>query len=78
MYNCQFQAVTILKRLYEQLHLNLLPSYPHRQGSKLVYRNFRAKATTFLGYQPTRRFCEGFKVAMDWYVQTLTKSAIRH
>lgn len=33
---------TTLNQLYEQLLINLLPSYPHLQGVQLVYRDFRA------------------------------------
>ena len=74
---------TTLNQLYEQLHLNLLPCYPHLQDVKPVYRNFRSgdvrhsladisKAETLLGYQPTRRIDEGLKVAMVWYVPPAT------
>ena len=84
VYNVAVGDRTTLNQLYEQLHLNLLPSYPHLQGVKPVYRDFRAgdvrhsladvsKASTLLGYQPTHRIGEGLKVAMDWYVQHLTQ-----
>jgi UDP-N-acetylglucosamine 4-epimerase len=79
VYNVAVGDRTTLNQLYEQLHLNLLPSYPHLQVSKPVYRDFRAgdvrhsladirKSTTLLGYQPTHRINDGLKVAMDWYV----------
>jgi UDP-N-acetylglucosamine/UDP-N-acetylgalactosamine 4-epimerase len=84
VYNVAVGDRTTLNQLYEQLHLNLLPSYPHLQGTKPVYRDFRAgdvrhsladisKAATLLGYQPTHRIGEGLKVAMAWYVQHLTQ-----
>lgn len=75
---------TTLNQLYEQLLINLLPSYPHLQGVQLVYRDFRAgdvrhsladisKAAALLNYKPTHRIGEGLKVAMDWYVQHLAR-----
>lgn len=84
VYNVAVGDRTTLNQLYEQLHINLLPSYPHLQGVKPVYRDFRAgdvrhsladisKASTRLGYQPTHRVDEGLKVAMEWYVQHLTQ-----
>jgi len=84
VYNVAVGDRTTLNQLYEQLHLNLLPSYPHLQGAQPVYRDFRAgdvrhsladisKSTTLLGYQPTHRIGEGLKVAMEWYVQHLTQ-----
>ncbi|MDH2916230.1 MAG: NAD-dependent epimerase/dehydratase family protein [Gallionella sp.] len=84
VYNVAVGDRTTLNQLYEQLNFNLLPSYPHLQGRKPVYRDFRAgdvrhsladigKATTLLGYQPTHRIGEGLKVAMNWYVQFVTK-----
>jgi len=80
VYNVAVGDRTTLNQLYEQLHLNLLPSYPHIKGIQPVYRDFRAgdvrhsladisKAATLLGYQPTHRIGEGLKVAMEWYVR---------
>lgn len=84
VYNVAVGDRTTLNELYEQLNLNLLPSYPHLNGVKPQYREFRAgdvrhsladigKATSLLGYQPTHRIAEGLKVAMGWYIQFLTK-----
>ena len=84
VYNVAVGDRTTLNQLYEQLQINLLPSYPHLKGVQPVYRDFRAgdvrhsladisKAATLLGYQPTHRIGEGLKVAMDWYVQHLTQ-----
>lgn len=84
VYNVAVGDRTTLNELYEQLKFNLLPSYPHLQDGKPVYRDFRAgdvrhsladisKSSTLLGYQPTHRIGEGLKVAMHWYVQHLTK-----
>ena len=80
VYNVAVGDRTTLNQLYEHLHLNLLPSYPHLKGVQPVYRDFRAgdvrhsladisKAVTLLGYQPTHRIGGGLRVAMVWYVQ---------
>jgi len=84
IYNVAVGDRTTLNQLYEQLSLNLLPSYPHLQGVKPIYRDFRggdvrhsladiSKAVTRLGYQPTHRIGDGLEVAMQWYVQHLTQ-----
>jgi len=83
VYNVAVGDRTTLNQLYEQLHLNLLPSYPHLQGVKPICRDFRAgdvrhsladisKAAKLLGYQPTHRIDEGLKVAMKWYVSHIS------
>ena len=80
VYNVAVGDRTTLNQLYEQIHINLLSRFPHLQGMHPIYRDFRAgdvrhsladisKARTFLGYQPTHRFGDGLKVAMDWYVE---------
>ncbi|MDE3021993.1 MAG: NAD-dependent epimerase/dehydratase family protein [Pseudomonadota bacterium] len=82
VYNVAVGDRTTLNQLYEQLYLNLLPSYPHLQGVKPIYRDFRtgdvrhsqasiSKAAMLLGYDPTYRISEGLKVAMAWYVNIL-------
>ena len=82
IYNVAVGDRTTLNQLFEQIQLNLLPNYPHLQGAKPVYRDFRAgdvrhsladvsKATNLLGYNPTHRIGEGLKVAMEWYEQHL-------
>lgn len=79
VYNVAVGDRTTLNQLYEQLHLNLLSSFPHLQHVKPIYRDFRAgdvrhsladisKAFKLLGYQPTHHIAEGLKVAMGWYV----------
>lgn len=79
VYNVAVGDRTTLNQLYEQLYINLLPSYPHLNGVQPVYRDFRAgdvrhsladisKASKLLGYQPTHRIGDGLKVAMGWYV----------
>jgi UDP-N-acetylglucosamine 4-epimerase len=84
VYNVAVGDRTTLNQLYEQLHLNLLPRFPHLQNAKPTYRDYRtgdvrhsladiSKAGNLLGYQPTHHIGEGLKVAMDWYVQYLTQ-----
>jgi len=86
IYNVAVGDRTTLNQLYEQLQLNLLPNFPHLQGTKPVYRDFRAgdvrhsladisKAATLLGYNPTHHIGEGLKVAMHWYVSFVSQQA---
>lgn len=85
VYNVAVGERTTLNQLYDQLHLNLLPRYPHLRGERPMYRDYRAgdvrhsladisKASTGLGYQPTHRIGDGLKVAMEWYVRHLAQS----
>lgn len=84
VYNVAVGDRTTLNELYEQLHLNLLPAYPHLQNIGPVYRDFRggdvrhsladiSKAVTLLGYQPSHRIGQGLKIAMNWYVEQVQK-----
>jgi UDP-N-acetylglucosamine 4-epimerase len=86
IYNVAVGDRTTLNQLYEQIKLNLLPSHPHLQDIKPVYRDFRGgdvhhsladitKAKTLLGYQPSHRIDNGLKVAMQWYVQHVTRQS---
>ena len=79
VYNVAVGDRTTLNELYAQLHRNLLPHYPHLQGAKPVYRDFRSgdvrhsladisKAQRLLGYAPTQRIAQGLALAMPWYV----------
>lgn len=82
VYNVAVGDRTTLNQLYQQLHLNLLPTYPHLNDIRPVYQDFRegdirhsladiSKAALQLGYQPTHTVGEGLKVAMSWYVRDL-------
>ena len=84
VYNVAVNDRTTLNQLYEAIRVLLEPRFPHLKGCKPVYRDFRAgdvrhsladisKAQNLLGYAPTHRIGDGLKVAMDWYVQDLTK-----
>ncbi len=79
VYNVAVGDRTTLNELYAQLRRNLLPRYPHLEGTRPVYREFRAgdvrhsladigKAQRLLGYGPTQRFGEGLELAMPWYI----------
>ena len=79
VYNVAVGDRTTLNELYAQLHSNLLPFYPHLEGTEPVYRDFRSgdvrhsladisKAATRLGYAPTQRIGQGLELAMPWYV----------
>lgn len=83
VYNVAVGDRTSLNQLYQQIHLNLLLTYPHLTGIEPNYRDFRAgdvlhsqadisKAYKLLGYQPTHHIAEGLKVAMGWYVKNQT------
>ena len=83
VYNIAVGDRTTLNELYAQLHSNLLPLYPYLQGTRPVYREFRAgdvrhsladirKAAVLLGYVPTQRIGEGLALAMPWYVAQKT------
>ncbi len=80
VYNVAVGDRTSLNQLFEQLHINLLPLYPHLKNTKQVYRDFRggdvrhsladiSKAKTLLSYQPKYHVSEGLKLAMGWYVK---------
>ena len=73
-----------LNELYRAIRELLAPRFPHLNDSKPVYRDFRAgdvrhsmadisKARQLLGYEPTHRFAEGLKEAMNWYVSDLSE-----
>jgi len=79
VYNVAVGDRTTLNELYAQLHRNLLPRYPHLEGTEPVYRDFRSgdvrhsladisKAATRLGYAPTQRIGHGIELAMPWYI----------
>lgn len=82
VYNIAVGERTTLNQLFETIRSLLEPKFPHLEGFKPVYRDFRAgdvrhsladisKARTRLGYEPTHRIGEGLAEAMDWYVQDL-------
>lgn len=79
VYNVAVGDRTTLNQLYDQLQINLIPSFPQLKDIKPIYRDFRggdvrhsladiSKAANLLGYKPTHRIGEGLKVAMQWYI----------
>lgn len=86
IYNVAVGDSTTLNQLYDQIHLNLLPSHPELEGVQAMLRDFRAgdvrhslanisKALNLLGYKPTHRFDEGLRATMTWYLDLDSKSA---
>jgi UDP-N-acetylglucosamine 4-epimerase len=82
VYNTAVNARTSLNELFNMLHALLLPHYPHLQGSKPVYRDFRkgdvlhsqadiSKAANLLGYTPTHNINEGLDKSLAWYIANL-------
>ena len=84
VYNVAVGDRTTLNDLFEAIRVALEPRFPHLNGFKPTYRDFRAgdvrhsladisKARTLLGYEPSHRIQQGLVEAMDWYVSDLTK-----
>jgi UDP-N-acetylglucosamine 4-epimerase len=84
VYNVAVGERTTLNHLFESIRAELTPRFPHLAECKPVYREFRAgdvrhsladigKAQRLLHYQPTHTIRDGLKVAMNWYVDDLTK-----
>lgn len=82
VYNTAVNARTSLNELYGMLRVRLLPHYPHLQGCKAVYGDFRkgdvlhsqadiSKAAELLGYVPTHNIDAGLDAALSWYITDL-------
>jgi UDP-N-acetylglucosamine 4-epimerase len=82
VYNVAVGDRTTLNDLFQAIRSALEPRFPHLQGFKPSYRDFRAgdvrhsladigKARSLLGYQPSHRIKEGLMEAMDWYIRHL-------
>lgn len=83
VYNTAVDARTDLNELYVKLQTRLLPLFPHLQGSKPVYRDFRrgdvmhsqadiGKAAKLLGYVPSHMIDEGLDAVLPWYIDNLS------
>lgn len=79
VYNTAVNARTSLNELFEMLRERLALHFPHLQGSRPVYRDFRAgdvlhsqanidKAARLLGYEPSHTFEKGLDAALPWYL----------
>ena len=84
VYNVAVGDRTTLNELFEAIRSNLETRFPHLQGFKPSYRDFRpgdvrhsladiSKARELLGYEPSHRIQEGLVEAMDWYVRDLSQ-----
>ena len=84
VYNVAVGDNTTLNQLYEQVSMNLMPSYPHLNTVKPIYLDFRggdirhsladiSKASRLLGYKPTHCIGDGLKVAIGWYVTSFLR-----
>jgi UDP-N-acetylglucosamine 4-epimerase len=82
VYNTALDARTTLNELFALLHSRLLPVYPHLQGYRPLFRDFRAgdvmhsqadisKASRLLGYAPTHTVSRGLDAALEWYLKNL-------
>jgi UDP-N-acetylglucosamine/UDP-N-acetylgalactosamine 4-epimerase len=82
VYNTAVNARTSLNELFYMLHARLLPHYPHLQGCKPVFRDFRkgdvlhsqadiSKASNLLGYAPTHNIDAGLDKSLAWYIANL-------
>jgi len=84
VYNVAVGERTSLNELYEMIRINLVERFPHLKEAKPTHQDYRAgdvlhsladisKAQKLLGYEPSHNIAQGMKVAMDWYVNDLTK-----
>jgi UDP-N-acetylglucosamine 4-epimerase len=82
IYNTAVNARTSLNELFNILNERLLPNYPHLQGNKPIYRDFRkgdvlhsqadiSKAANLLGYIPSHTIESGLDSALSWYIANL-------
>ncbi|HEV8693296.1 MAG TPA: NAD-dependent epimerase/dehydratase family protein [Lysobacter sp.] len=79
VYNVAVGERTTLNQLYRYLRDGLSTQYPHVNGIKPVYRDFRegdvrhsladvGKTNLRLGYRPTHTLSQGLAVSIPWYV----------
>jgi UDP-N-acetylglucosamine 4-epimerase len=82
VYNTAVNARTSLNELFSMLLARLTLHYPHLQGCKPVYRDFRkgdvlhsqadiSKAANLLRYSPTHTIDAGLDAALSWYIANL-------
>lgn len=80
VYNVAVGDRATLNQIYEYLRESLVGQFKFLEGSKPIYRDFRAgdvrhsladinKAKFLLGYEPFYKVRDGFKEAIDWYVK---------
>jgi UDP-N-acetylglucosamine 4-epimerase len=82
IYNTAVNARTSLNKLFDMLNERLRPNYPHLEGNKPKYRDFRkgdvlhsqadiSKAASLLGYMPSHTIESGLDSALSWYMANL-------
>ncbi len=82
VYNVALGARTTLNELFELLRTRLSPFYPHLNGYRPVYEDFRpgdvrhsqadiGKAQSLLGFQPAHTVAQGLDEALAWYRENL-------
>ena len=83
VYNTAVNARTTLNQLYVMLNERLASLFPHLNGCKPIYRDFRrgdvlhsqadiSKANRLLGYTPSHTIDKGLDEALTWYVANLS------
>jgi UDP-N-acetylglucosamine/UDP-N-acetylgalactosamine 4-epimerase len=84
VYNVALNARTSLNQLYQMIEERLINRVEGLAKKAPVYRDFRtgdvrhsqadiSKAQELLSYQPSHKIAEGLDVAMDWYVESISK-----
>lgn len=84
VYNVALNERTTLNELHAMMCALLDGRFPHLRGHTPQYTDFRPgdvrhsqanidKARKRLGYEPTHRIHDGLAVAMDWYVERLSR-----
>jgi len=82
VYNVAVGGCTTLRELYAYLRAGLVGQFPHLEGAKPIFRDFRAgdvrhsiasidKAASLLGYRPTHTVVDGLQESMAWYTSHL-------
>jgi UDP-N-acetylglucosamine 4-epimerase len=85
VYNVAVGDRTTLNDLYEAIRTGLVARRPALADARPIYRDFRAgdvrhsladvsKAQRLLGYAPRYRVREGIALALDWYVDDLSRA----
>ena len=85
-YNVAVSERTTLNELFEMERALLVEHFPWVGDARPHYREFRdgdvrhsqadiSKARRLLGYAPTHRIQDGLKVAMGWYIKSLSQQA---
>lgn len=85
VYNVAVGDRTTLNDLFELIRAGLAEQFPHLQGFKPIYQDFRAgdvrhsladisKAQKLLRYSPSHRIGAGIETALQWYVKEIVNA----